>query len=131
MSTLRFKRWRDGSPDNPRTINTLDPQSFIATYVEVIQVANVVFSGKVTPVSVGPRIVTIVVTMPDSTQDTLPTVQTDAQGNFTTTKQYPAGSYSAVASVPEDAQNEAGSSPVTSFQVPKSATTVTLEVNLA
>lgn len=92
--------------------------------------ANVVFNGTILPVSAGPRPVTVVVTLPGGSLDTLPAVMTNAQGVFSTSKQYGAGTYSAKASVPADSLNKAGESPDTPFIVGLADTIVTLTVTV-
>ena len=132
-----FQSWNDSLPpviDNVtqqvvRTINLNSAFTIGVLFTEVNTMANVTFTGKATPVTAGPRSVTVIVTLPDGvTKDTLPAVTTDASGNYTTSKQYLAGSYSAIANAVADSLNKAGSSPSKPFTVGLADTTVTLDV---
>ena len=98
--------------------------------------ANVKFSGTVLtqatpPVPRTSITVTVTVTLPDKTTDTL-TATTDTTGAYTATKTYTAiGAYSAIATVPADAQFDKATSPATPFTITLAAQTVTLNVNLS
>jgi len=94
-------------------------------------VANVTFSGKLSAQAATGEQVTVAVTKPDGTKDTL-TAATDTTGAFTVTQPYTvAGSYSAVASVLADAQNSSAQSPAVAFTITVANRTVTLNVSRA
>ena len=87
----------------------------------------VTFNGSVSTQHAPGETVTIKVTQPDSTIDTL-TALTDDTGAFTISKNYLAGDYSARAHIDEDVLNKAKDSDVVSFTVPKQDRTLTLNV---
>jgi hypothetical protein len=94
-------------------------------------VANVTFSGSVSAQAASGETVTIIVTMPDTTKDTL-TAITLADKSYTVTKQYSiAGSYSAQASGVADAMYSSWQSPVVPYTISLSTRTGTLVVTLA
>jgi len=126
-----FVRWENGSTNPTRNLSISGPKTIQATYKEVISIANVEFTGLIDPVTAGPRPVTITVTLPGGSQESLE-VTTDDQGNFLTTKQYPPSEddYIAKASVPKDAKNKAGESPEEHFTVGLADTVVTLKVTV-
>ena len=99
--------------------------------------ADVTFAGTVatqaTPPVPRPNIpVTVTVTKPDTTKDTL-AATTDSSGKYTVTKTYTAaGPYSATATVPADTQYAAATSPAAPFTITVLMNqTVTLNVSLA
>jgi hypothetical protein len=99
---------------------------------EVIKTVVKTFAGTVQPVTAGPRPVTVVITPPTGAVITLPAVNTDAQGAFTTTKDLAeAVGYKAQASTPADSKNKAGQSSIATFDVSAALadTVVTLTVS--
>ena len=86
------------------------------------------FSGKISAQTSTGETVTITVSKPDASKDTL-TAATDAQGNYTTTKDYTvAGNYSAVASIPVDPTYTQATSPTVNFTIALITRTLTLNV---
>ena len=93
--------------------------------------ANITFAGVVSAQAAAGETVTITVTKPDSTKDTL-TATTDGNGNYSVTKTYTvSGSYSAIATVTADAQYAAATSPATPFTISLVNRTVALNVALS
>ena len=93
--------------------------------------ANVTFAGTQTAQAAAGQTVTIIVTKPDATKDTL-TATTDSTGAYTVTKTYTvAGAYSAVASGAADAQYTAWTSTPQAFTISLTNRTGTLSVSLA
>jgi hypothetical protein len=83
------------------------------------------FSGKVSAQSEPEETITITVTKPDGEKDVF-TTTTDADGAFTTTRDYPAGKgYSVVFHVDADADYTAADSEVISFDVEPTPRTIT------
>jgi hypothetical protein len=131
-----FQAWADGAPVNIDTTNqevvrniTLNSdQTVQANYVEVITTTLMTFTGKASAQAAAGEQVTVKVTLPDlSTQNLVAT--TDAQGNYSTTKDYaPGAGYKGEATIPEDAQYLSATSPVVTFTVGKAARTITLNV---
>lgn len=129
-----FQKWKDG-PTNPiRDISVVGNMSLEAVYAEVTQTTTMTFDGTFVPVETaqgpsGPRAVTVTITKPDNSKDTLPAVNADAQGYFKTTKTYvPGPGYSAKATSPQDAWNKAASSPDKPFAVGLADSALTLTV---
>lgn len=92
---------------------------------------NVIFSGNVSAQAQAGETVTITVTKPDSTTETL-TALTLADRTYSVTKQYDvAGNYSAKAHGNEDAIYQAWDSAVVPFTITLTARTGTLVVTLA
>lgn len=92
--------------------------------------ANVTFSGTVSAQAASGETVTVTVTKPDTTKDTL-NAKTDATGTYSVSQTYTvAGAYSATATVPADAQYAAATSPAVSFTIALVNRTVTLNVVL-
>lgn len=90
----------------------------------------VTFSGSVSAQANAGETVTITVTKPDSTTETL-TAQTLADRTYSVTKAYlVAGNYSAKAHGNEDSQYQAWDSTVASFLIPLSPRTGTLVVTV-
>lgn len=90
----------------------------------------VTFTGSVSAQIAEGETVTITVTLPDSTTETL-TTTTLADKTFTTSKEYGAGDYSAIAHVDENAEYLAADSPAVPFTIAKQARTITLNVDVA
>lgn len=90
----------------------------------------VTFSGTVSAQAQAGEAVIVKVTKPDSSIDTL-NAATDAQGNYTVTQPYPAGTYSATAHVDADSQYQSADSPAVAFTVALAQRTVTLNVAVA
>jgi TusA-related sulfurtransferase len=94
-------------------------------------VANVTFAGSQTAQVAAGETVTVTVTKPDATKDTL-TATTDGSGNYSVTKTYTvAGSYSAIAAGAADAQYTAWTSNPFPFTISLTNRTGTLIVTLA
>lgn len=92
---------------------------------------NVTFSGSVSAQVSDGQTVTITVTLPDGTTETL-TAKTLVDQTFSVSKEYVVvGDYSAVAHVDEDAQYLATDSPPVTFTIAKQSRTLTLTVNVA
>ncbi len=93
--------------------------------------ANVTFAGSQSAQAAAGETVTVTVTKPDSTKDTL-TATTDATGAYTVTKTYTVvGAYSAVASGAADAQYTSWTSTPQNFTISLTNRTGTLTVTLA
>lgn len=88
---------------------------------------NVTFNGAVTAQVSGGEVVTITVTKPDGTTDTL-TAQTLADKTFTATKDYLPGDYTVKVHVDADTQYTAADSSVVSFNVGLEARSITVSV---
>ena len=89
---------------------------------------SVTFSGSVS-VQTGPgEIVTITVTKPDNTTESV-TAPTQADGSYSFVYTNVGGSYSVQAHIDEDADNEAADSPVVLFNILKNPRTITLNVS--
>jgi len=88
------------------------------------------FTGSVSAQTAEGETVTITVTLPDASTETL-TATTLADKTFATSKDYPPGEYSAVASIEEDAEYKAAASSSVSFTIEKADRTLTLTVNVA
>ena len=92
--------------------------------------ANVIFAGSQTAQVAAGQTVTITVTKPDGTTDTL-TAKTDSTGAYTVTKTYTAaGSYSAVAAGAADTQYTAWTSKPFPFTISLTDRAGTLTVTL-
>ena len=122
-----FGCWEDGSANPTRLINLNADMNIGVNYLEVINLANVTFNVALSA-QMAPTPVTIKVTLPSATVETLPIVNTNAGGSCTTTKAYLAGNYSAMASVPADAQYKAVSSVSVPFTVGLEDRTIVLAV---
>lgn len=130
LKSYVFKHWQDGDPASTKSLNLLSDQSLIATYVEVIHVANIIFSGAQTAQAADGETVTITVTKPDGTTEIL-TATTLADKTYSTTTQYTVpGQYSGKAHGNADAQYSAWDSTVVPFTVSLLARTGTLVVTL-
>jgi len=93
-------------------------------------VANVIFAGSQSAQAVSGETVTVTVTKPDKTTDTL-LATTASDGSYSVTKQYTVlGSYSAVAAGAADAQFSSWASSVASFTIGLTTRTGTLIVTL-
>ena len=90
---------------------------------------NVVFTGSVSLQTAPGQTVTITVTKPDATTETL-TTTTQADRSFTVAKEYPAGDYTATAHVDADGTNSAADSPTVAFTVGLTPRTITLSVTV-
>lgn len=133
MKRFDFQKWKDGPTNPKRDISVVGPMTLDAVYVEVTPMGKVTFKGTVTsnPPNTNIRDVSVVVTLPDGSKDTLPSVRTDDQGAYITSKDYLLNTvaYLAIANAAEDNLNKAGSSPVKTFIVTgKADTIVTLDV---
>lgn len=93
--------------------------------------ATVTFSGTVSAQVAAGETITLTVTKPDSTTESI-TTTTKADKTFSTTKDYTiAGNYSAVASIAADATYTAATSPSVPFVVTLTARSITLNVSVA
>ena len=88
------------------------------------------FTGTVSAQSAEGETVTITVTLPDTTTETL-TTTTLADKTFTTSKEYGAGDYSAIAHIDENSEYLAADSSAVPFTLTKQPRTITLNVNVA
>ena len=90
----------------------------------------VTFSGVVSAQYAAGETVTIAVTKPDDTIDTL-TATTDAQGAFSTEKDYIAGDYSGTFHIDQDAKYQAADTSPIPFTVNLEPRTITANVVVA
>ena len=88
------------------------------------------FTGSVSAQTAEGETVTVTVTLPDASTETL-TATTLADKTFATSKEYLPGDYSATATIEEDAEYKAAASSPVSFTIAKMDRTLTLTVNVA
>lgn len=125
-----FGSWEDGSTDPTRLINLNADMNIAVNYFEVIPTANVNFNGMITAQVVVGEIVTVTVTFPDGTKDVL-TTTTKTDLTYTISKVYNiAGAYSAVMTMPADAQYSTITTSIATFNIPLANRTGTLTVTL-
>ena len=93
--------------------------------------ATVTFSGSVSVEAAAGETVTVRITLPDNTVDTL-TTTTNADLTFSVAKQYSvSGSYSAVASISADSQYSTAASGSVHFTISLATRTITINVAVA
>lgn len=105
--------------------------SLTAYYEGVTDSVNVTFNGSVSAQATAGETVTLKVTKPDTTVDTL-TTTTLADRTYTLSKIYTvAGNYSVIASVPADATYKAATSASVAFTINLLDRTITVTVTQA
>ena len=87
------------------------------------------FTGTVSAQIAEGETVTITVTLPNASTETL-TALTLADKTFTTSKEYGAGDYSAIEHIDADAEYLATDSPAVPFTIGKQPRTITLNINV-
>lgn len=93
--------------------------------------ATVTFAGVISAQATVGETITITITKPDTTTETL-TATTLADGSYTVTTQYSiVGAYSAIAHIDADTQYLATDSPPASFTITLQSRNITLIVNVA
>ena len=122
-----FDSWEDGSTSNTKLINLNADTIITINYSEVTNVANVTFNV-ILSAQLAPTPITIKVTIPDNTVETLPAVNTNIGGICTVNKEYLPGSYFAEADAPADARYKAVTSGLIPFTVGLEDRTIDLTV---
>lgn len=117
MPRYLFEIWSDGDKRPTRPLTVKGPVSLSANYKEVIATTTVRFNGSVSAQEKAGETVTITVTQPDGSIQTL-TALTDANGAYAMSMDYSApGDYQARAHIDADAMYQAADSPVVPFKI--------------
>lgn len=104
----RFIGWVDGSADPKRTVSLNRDRDMTANYVEVINVADVEFTGDVSNQEASGELVTLTVSKPDGSEDTFTTTTDQNKAFIPVTRQYQdVGAYVVVPSIGADAKYKA------------------------
>ena len=127
----RFSIWDDESINPIRTIILNQDKDIEANYMEVTEITELIVSGTVTEQMAEGETVTITITKPDLTEETL-TALTDALKAFSATKELVvAGLYKFKARIEADAGYESAESPTAEYAVDLAARSITINVGSA
>lgn len=111
----------------PEVTIVMNSDKNVKAIYEEKSMGTVVFSGNVSAQAAEGETVTITITKPDGIEVTITEI-TDSTGAFSSSYTDFPGSYTAIATIQEDALYKATSSPVVAFDIEKGDRTLTLSV---
>jgi len=124
----RFDHWEDGSTNPTRQIDVKTDITLIAYYKEVIQTELVTFVGTISAQEKEAEVVTVTVTKPDGTTESLTTPSKADLSYGPLDYSNIAGDYKAKARIEADALYQPAESIEVAFSIGKMPRTITLTV---